>query len=646
MKDDDILALARTRFDECVTAESKNRETAVEALRFCDGQQWPENIKQERELDGRPCLTLNRVPSFIRHVVNEMRQSRPQIKMRAVDSEADVETAEIIGGMIKTIEASSQAESAYDWAAEYATKMGWGYFRISTKYCDEESFNQDIIPERVANPFSIYVDPNSAQQDASDMKYAFVIKYISKEEYEEKYSDFGGAFGHGEEIGLHKEKWFKTDTVRIAEYWIIEEEEKTLYLLDDGTTTTEEPESYINKRTTTFNKVIQYIIDGQNILETNQHAGKYIPIIRVLGEEVNIEGETLYNGMVRDMIDPQRQYNYWRTAATERVALIPKSPYIGARGSFKSVKWRNANNMNYPYLEYDPVVTEDGIMAPPPQRAPAPEISAGIANEIMVAADELKAVTGIYDPGLGDVSNEVSGIAIENRQRKSGVSNFHFMDNLAKAMTYAGRIYADLIPKIYDTPRMINIVKGDGQEEQIKINEEYIDQKTMKPKHYNIKAGKYDAVVDVGPSFTTQRQEASSSMLELIRVAPQILPLIGDLMAKNFDWPDASELAKRLRTQLPAEIIESENPQIKAMVAQFQQQIKDMQGQMAQVQQYSQSLEDQLKYQEMLLNNKQEDLEVKAAEIKRKQSKDDQDFLRDMTDLELKYGQDVPGSAV
>ena len=125
-KDDDILTLARTRFDECVTAESKNRETAVEALRFCDGQQWPENIKQERELDGRPCLTLNRVPSFIRHVVNEMRQSRPQIKMRAVDSEADVETAEIIGGMIKTIEASSQAESAYDWAAEYATKMGWG----------------------------------------------------------------------------------------------------------------------------------------------------------------------------------------------------------------------------------------------------------------------------------------------------------------------------------------------------------------------------------------------------------------------------------------------------------------------------------------------------------------------------------------
>lgn len=639
-KEQELLEHARKRYDRCVSAEHDNRSRAIEALRFKYGEQWPQDIKNDREAEGRPCLTLNRVPAFVRQVINEIRQSSPQIKFKAIDSDTDPDTVNVLNGLTKAIEMSSTAESAYDWGAEFAVTMGWGYWRVTTEYSHDESFDQDICIDRIKNPFTVYLDPDCQNQDGSDARYAFVIEYIDKEDYEERYPDAENVyFGQGAEIGMHNEKWFSNDKARIAEYWTVTEEDKILSLLADGSTYIgEKREDAIKERRVKQKKVTQYIIDGHNILETNKWAGSYIPIIRVVGEEMDIEGETLLNGMVKDMIDPQRQYNYWRSAATERVALTPKAPYIGARGQFKSRKWLAANQKNFPYLEYDPVIVE-GMMTPPPARQTPPDVSPGIINEIMTAAEELKAITGIHDPSLGAESNEISGIAIGRRQEKAGISNFHFMDNLVKAKQFTGKILADLIPKIYDSERVVRIIDGDGKDQEVPINAEFVDQKTMRPRKYNIAAGKYDAVVDTGPSYATQREAAADAMLELMKAWPEAAPLLGDLMAKNFDWPDADEVVKRLKTLLPPEVVAGENPQIAAMIKQFQMQIDQMKA-------YAGSLEEQLKSANILILNKQGDIAAKMAEVERKAEADKDKFTHDMTELELKYQADVPGSSV
>ena len=149
----DVLATARQRFRYAQEYESYNREQALEALEFIEGDQWPRAIKEEREKDNRPCLVINRVPAFTRQVTNDIRQIRPAIKTRPVDSQADPDTAEALMGMIRAIEQDSSAESAYDWAAQYAVEMGWGYWQIVVDYVDGQSFDQKITIERVKNPF-------------------------------------------------------------------------------------------------------------------------------------------------------------------------------------------------------------------------------------------------------------------------------------------------------------------------------------------------------------------------------------------------------------------------------------------------------------------------------------------------------------
>lgn len=636
----ELVKTARKRFAEAVDAESDNRDVAIEALNFRHGDQWPEDIKASREREGRPCLTLNRIPQYVRNVINDIRMVRPAIKVRPVDSQSDPETANILNGMIRQIEKSCNAESAYDWAAEYAITGGWGYFRITTEYEDEYSFNQCIKIERIANPFSVYMDPNRSEPDGSDAKWCFVIDTMSREQFEAKYPDANSEWSEQIGNGMSKDDWFSKDSVRVAEYWVKEEEEYTISLVTDPISgqeyITEGEVDGFPSRKTTRSTVKQYIITGQEVLEENSWAGRYIPIVPVIGEELNIEGETYYRGMVTDMIDTQRQYNYWRTASTERVALYAKAPYIGFRGQFKSTKWRNANTKNYPYLEVE--IMEDYPNLSLPQRERPPDISTGIANEIQTCSQEFGAVSGIYEPSLGQESNERSGRALIQRQRAGDMATYHFVDNLARALTHAGRILVDLIPKIYDTSRIVYILHPGGEDEQIRVNEPYTDQ-NGKERMYDLKTGKYDVVVDIGPSFATQRQEASEAMLEMLKAFPEAAPIIGDLVAKNFDWPESDEVAKRLKTMLPPEILAGDNPQLQAIL----QRSEAEKGQLTQALQYMQQ---QINEKDLQLKSKDGELQLKAAELQRKYQEMMQDYMRDMTELELEYTSNVPGSAV
>lgn len=630
-KEDDIIALAKKRFESCQDAESDNRDHALDDIEFVEGEQWPEDVKTDRERDQRPCLTINKVPLFVRQIVNDIRQIRPSIKVRPVDSESDPETAEIINGMIRAIEQDSAAESAYDWAAEYAVKGGFGFWRIITDYEADDSFEQCIKIERIRNPFAVYIDPAAQAQDASDMRYAFVVERLEREVFESKYPDAQGQWDWGDE---YDDWWFGEDFVRVAEYWEVETEEVTLSLIFNPQTGMEEMveadiKDAIASRKVEKRTVRQRIITGSEILEETEWPGKYVPIVRVLGREVDIQGEVRLKGMVRDMKDAQRQYNYMRSASVERIALTPKAPWVGPEGTFVNPKWRTANKKNHAYLDYKVVPGQ-----PPPWRDKPPEVSSGLVAEIQTSSEELKAVAGIFNPGLGDRSNEVSGVAIDSRRGESDLSNYDFVDNLARSMTYSGKILVDLIPKIYGVARMIRIIKPDGSDESVKINEAYVDEKTMKRREYNLSAGRYDVSVDIGPSYSTQRKEAVDSMLDVLKAFPQAAQVMGDLLAKNFDWPDADEISKRLKLLLPVEIIKGENPAFQQAIMQKDQQIQQLTQQM-------QVLMTEAQRMSVELQNKMVDARVKEGDLRRKIAKDIMDHQVDMTDLELQANRDL-----
>lgn len=601
---DDILKDALEAFRLAEESEQENRADALEDIRFSRlNEQWPEAVKQQRELEGRPCLTINKLQPLIRQVVNDSRQNRPSIKVHPADSKADPETAEVMSGLIRNIEQSSDADIAYDTAIDSAVTSGFGYWRINLDYAmgaiseDELSsvgaaaFEQDIRVRRIANPFTVFGDPYSQQADSSDWNQAHIVETLTRDQFKAKYPGAQETDFDSKQWTDCGAPWKDGETVQIAEFWKREQQVKQAVAIQLGDENSSEPVvMYVEEfekqralieaaggyligrpRAVKCYKVRQHIVSGAEVLETVDWAGSYIPIVPVYGDEVNVEGKRYFRSLIRDAKDAQRMFNYWRTTATELVALAPRAPYIGKKGAFNTdaAKWATANTSSHPYMEYD------GAEAP--QRQPFTGVPAGMLQEALNAADDIKAITGIYDASLGARSNETSGKAIMARQREGDISTFHFIDNLTRAIRHTGRIMIDLIPKVYSTERIIRILGEDGTPEAIKVNAdkpemEGADDAKEVMRIHDLRTGRYDLTVTSGPSFTTRREEAATQMIELIRSYPDAAPIIGDLLAKNLDWPGADEIAKRLEKMLPPEARDTEGQ----LPPEVQQQLQEM----------------------------------------------------------------------
>lgn len=549
--DEKVMAQARADFARAREAGREDRQAAADDLRFARlGEQWPEAVRRARELEGRPCLTLNRLPAFIRQVVNEARQNRPAITCHPVDSDADPATAEVLNGLIRNIEQSSDADVAYDTALDFAVTCGFGVFRINARPVEDGSEDLDLVIERVADPFTVYGDPDSLAADSSDWDVAFVTRRMDRRAFAARWPDAEAVdFGDEDPAGAGGARREPGGQVQLVEYWRREAVTRSLVTLTDGQVL--EAEAFEARRpfleaaglapdgpprTAPGVRVVQRILSGAAVLETVDWPGRFIPLVPVYGEEIRVDGQRRLRGLVRDARDAQRMFNYWRTTSTELVALAPKAPFIGRKGAFDTdqAKWATANSQTHAFIEYDG--------PEPPHRQPFAGVPAGALQEALNAADDLKSIMGLHDASLGARSNETSGRAILARQREGDVSTFHYIDNLSRAIRHAGRVLIDLIPKVYSAPRMVRILGPDGVPALAAVNGADGGGRRV----FDLSAGRYDLTVRAGPSFASRREEAASQMIELIRAYPPAAPLIGDLLARNLDWPGAEEVARRL----------------------------------------------------------------------------------------------------
>jgi hypothetical protein len=598
---DDKLAQGKKLWQQAADAESDNRATAEDDIRFSRlEEQWPNDIVAQRQREGRPCLTIDKTKAFIRQVVNDARQNKPAVKVHPVDSGADPETAEVINGLIKNIEYISNADVAYDTGIECAVTGGFGYWRIKTDYAYKDSFDIDLLIERMPNPFAVYGDPNSKQADSSDWMDAFIVDRLNEAQWNAKYKDKSKASWNDADA-WGDTPWRDGDEVMVAEWWHREETEETIYLTKDGMVLNDERMAdedvqtalgvraieIVQQRKAKTYKVTQYIMSGAEILEENEWPGCYIPIIPVYGDEFDVKGKRYFRSLIHPVKDSQRQFNYWETAATELVALAPKVPFIGPKGAFDHDidRWNTVNSQSHPFLEY--------TGAQPPQRQPLDSgPAAGAMQQALMANDNMKAVLGIYDASLGARSNETSGKAIMARQREGDVSTFHFMDNRNRAIRHTGVVLIDLIPHFYNKARIIRVIGEDGKQKPAPINQPYpkTDEKTGQPimqqqmgpqgepimapvmAMHSLTAGKYDLVVSTGPNYTTQREEARESMTEVLRAFPQAAPIIGPMLAKNSDWPGADEIAEKLEAMADGKL----PPQVEKMIEEGKAKIAEL----------------------------------------------------------------------
>ena len=607
--DHDKMATLRSRLQMAQAAYSDSREDELDDLRFMAGSpdnqwQWPADVLSTRgsvqgqAINARPCLTINKLPQHVRQVTNEQRQNRPNGKVITADDNADVQVAEIFNGVVRHIEYMSDADVAYDTACDNQVTYGEGYIRLLTEYCNDDTFDQDIKIGRVRNAFSVYMDPTIQDPCGSDAEWCFITEDILKSEYERLFPDASPistlySQGVGDQ-GISS--WLQEDTIRIAEYFYNVYDAETLHLYPNNQTAkANSPEDKqlkemygkpLRTRKVDRKKVMWMKTNGYDILDEREWSGKYIPVVRVIGNEWEVDGQIYISGLVRNAKDAQRMYNYWTSQEAEMLALAPKAPFIGYGGQFEGYEnqWKTANTTNWPYLEVNPDVTDGaGGVLPLPMRAQPPLPQTGLIQAKMGAGEDIKATTGQYDASLGQQGNERSAKAIVAREKQGDVGTYHYVDNLARAIRYITRQIVDMIPKIYDTQRIARIIGADGEVSMVKMDptqpepvREIRDQETggLIEKIYNPGVGTYDVMVTTGPGYMTKRQEALDAMSQILQSNPQLWAVAGDLFIKNMDWPGAQEMAERFKKILDPKVLATgdESPEMAAA----QQQIDAM----------------------------------------------------------------------
>ena len=647
--DGDKMATMRSRLQMAQAAYSDSREDELDDLRFMAGSpdnqwQWPADVLatrgsvQGQTINARPCLTINKLPQHVRQVTNEQRQNRPSGKVIPADDNADVEVAEVFNGVVRHIEYMSDADVAYDTACDNQVTYGEGYIRLLTEYCNDETFDQDIKIGRVRNAFSVYMDPTIQDPCGADAEWCFVTEDVLRDDYERMFPDASPIstlynLGVGDQ-GLSS--WLQEDTVRIAEYFYYTYERATLHLYPNNQTAFSKTPmdkqlmalygAPIRSRQVDRKKVMWMKTNGFDVLDEREWPGKWIPVVRVIGNEWEVDGQIYISGLVRNAKDAQRMYNYWTSQEAEMLALAPKAPFIGYGGQFEGYEqqWKTANTTNWPYLEVNPDVTDGaGSVLPLPQRAPPPLPQTGLIQAKMGAADDIKGTTGQYDASLGMQGNERSAKAITAREKQGDVGTYHYVDNLARAIRHITRQIVDLIPKIYDTQRIARIIGVDGEVSMVKFDpsqegpvKEIRDQMGgLIEKIYNPTVGTYDVMVTTGPGYMTKRQEALDAMSQILQTNPQLWTVAGDLFIKNMDWPGAQEMAARFKKILDPKVL-SDGDQSPEMMA-AQQQIEAMTQELNRVTDIMQHIQDSAEQQKVEIDRYRAEIDAYNAETKR-----------------------------
>jgi hypothetical protein len=560
---EEFLREARERFQEGVDYDRENREEAQTDLKFLAGEQWePEDVTARA---GRPCLTINQLPQFVAQVVGDIRINRPAIKARPAE-DADKDLASIREGLIRAIEHDSKAQQVYSAAGQAQVACGIGNFRVALEYASDEVFERNIRIKSIHNPFAVVWDTGITDPTGADAGWCFVAEDIPRKVFEARYPDKKAAeLGQDYIDELARDGWMTRDVVRVSEYWIMKERPAQIALLQDGSVK-ELPKDEARRqamlpmvarngsgalmvRKTTRKVACMYLITGHDILEDPvEYPLSRIPIFRVPGWEVNTGERTIRFGLVRFAKDAQRLKNYWRSVAAEKLALAPRQQFLVHESQAGDAdEFRNAANNG------DTVLSWSGPQ--PPVRLDPPPIEAALLQEAALNAQDMKDVTGLHDASLGAKSNETSGRAIMARQREGDVASYIYHDNLKSAIAECGRVVNDLIPITYDTARTIRVLGEDEQQRVQRVND------PMDPDSVDLAKGKYDIVVETGPSYSTKRVEAAESMMQFVQAVPGAAQVASDLIAKAQDWPLADEIAERLKKALPPGFADEDDPQ-------------------------------------------------------------------------------------
>lgn len=632
---------AQKQFKQFEDWEGRFRDSFEQDVRFANGDsdnrwQWEDAMLVNRDADGAPSMTINMTLIHCLLIQNEIKKNPPAITVRPTGMGATAKSAEIYGGLIREISRASDASNIYIKASESLVQGGVGYWRVLTEYEDEESFNQVIRIRSVRNAMGVAMDPDAKEPSGADANWAMIFEDVKNELLEDEYKADKDQVGTGNAISGEPNSWVTVDHTRVAEWYEREKFQDQLleFYSDDRPVTQflsqipgEMREALLKdtrtqKRPVTRSKICWYKIIGDKIVDYREVPGKkYIPVVRVVGQETIIAGVLDRKGMVRNLKDPQRNMNFWVSAGAMQVALQTIVPWIGGAEAFEGhPEWKDANRKRYSYLPYN-LGDDPANPIPMPQRAQPPVMASAYVSGIQISSQQFKDISGQHENTQGQEDNAESGRAILARKASGDTATYHFPDALAAGVAHTGRIILDMAPEVYDTERLTRITNKDRSQSEVKIDPaakqahqevDKPDEENTKEVIFNPKLGRYEVEAEAGPDYATQRQWAVEAMSQVVGQNKDLWAVVGDLLVENMDFPGAEEMAERIRRTINPSILgKGPSPDVQNLQQQLQQQTKLME-----------SLMETIAEKQRLLDNKDEELTIKAVDSETKRIKE------------------------
>lgn len=308
------------------------------------------------------------------------------------------------------------------------------------------------------------------------------------------------------------------------------------------------------KRPSKKHKIIHYRIAGDYELDKTEFPSEQLPLVFVDNNSYyDKTGKQITRSFFGDCRDTQRYINYLRTQSAYILKVSRYDQWIGPKTVVQGLdtqrNWKDPTNTQG-LLAYDK--DPDGLK---PEQVRPPELSQSLFQQYELAIQDLYTSTGLYPARMGNNGDEASGKAIDARTRQGSYATFVFFNSINRAIATGGEIVNEMIPRVYDTERVMTLMMPDKGIESVTINKQIDDYGEQIEN--DIRKGTYQVRLKPGPSYEGQKEQALQSLREVLQVDPTSFNLVADLFAENLPLANTIEIKNRLKTRVPPQIIEA-----------------------------------------------------------------------------------------
>lgn len=570
------LTKFQTDIEQVWSDSEEQREAANEDIRFIHvpGGMWEDWLEStHNDTTKRARLELDLTSDFVNRYLGEWTLNRANVRYTPDDTATSDDDAELLTGIYRSFFKDNDGQPSQDNAVSEAAECGYGAFKLSTRFEDEEdpeNDKQEVVFDPLYNAYnSVIWEQNAKRADKSDAKWCAVLTTHTEDAFKEQWPKANTVSFPNYTTRNHFD-WNTTELITVVERYEVKKEKKTVRVYQHveqnkiKTYTEEEVEKigdelkadgweFVRERKKTIRTVYKSIFNGEEFLQEEKRiAGKYIPIIPVYGFRRYIDGIERYYGLVRKRKDANRVFNTNVSRIAENAAASPDSKPIFDEDEVEGRERSWTEKDNAYYLK-NPILDGNGnrVFKPmefmqPTQIDPNTVASTEIVNQFLQMING-SAPTDHIDP-------DASGKAIDSLKARENLNTQVMSDNILMSIKHSGAVFESIASEILVEPRNIRTLSVDGSEVIKQVNEAVMDEETGELViGSSITDGKFKVDVDVGPQYETQREATVGVLIDVIQMVGDKSKYFDPLMAmlmKNISGTGLEELKEFNRNEI------------------------------------------------------------------------------------------------